>query len=119
MCAISTVPFCAASSACSAGTISPAAKVWIWNLLSVASATILAIMSAPPNNVSSDFGQLAVRRHFSCGIDWAIAGVATAAPGESDTGGLEKLTTLHCLVLPLYELTAVWAQVGQTVRILH
>ena len=30
------------------GTISPAAKIWIWNLLSVASATALHIISAPP-----------------------------------------------------------------------
>ena len=27
---------------------------------------------------SSDFGQLAVMRHFSSGIDWAIAGLAMA-----------------------------------------
>jgi hypothetical protein len=30
------------------GTISPAAKTWIWNLLSVASATALAKVSTPP-----------------------------------------------------------------------
>ena len=35
-------------SAASPGTISPAAKTWIWNLLSVASATALANTSAPP-----------------------------------------------------------------------
>ncbi len=45
---ISTVPFCTASAAASAGTISPAAKTWIWNLLSVASATALANTSAAP-----------------------------------------------------------------------
>jgi hypothetical protein len=28
--------------------------------------------------VSSDFGQLAVRRHLSVGDDWAIAGLAIA-----------------------------------------
>ena len=38
----------------------------------------LAISSAPPNSVSSDFGQLAVMRHLSSGIDCAIAGAATA-----------------------------------------
>ncbi len=43
MCAISTVPFCTASSTWNGGTISPAAKVRIWNLLSVASATRLAM----------------------------------------------------------------------------
>ena len=45
---ISTVPFCTASAACRPGTISPAAKTWIWNLLSVASATALAKASAAP-----------------------------------------------------------------------
>jgi hypothetical protein len=57
--------------------ISPAAKVWIWNLLSVASPTILAIMSAPPNSVSSDFGQLVGMRHLISGMLCAIAGAAT------------------------------------------
>jgi len=76
---ISTVPFCTASSTCRPGTISPAAKVWIWNLLSVASPTALAISSAPPCSGSSDFGQLVVRRHLSSGIDCAIAGAATVA----------------------------------------
>jgi len=28
--------------------------------------------------VSSDFGQLAVNRHLMAGIDWAMAGAATA-----------------------------------------
>jgi hypothetical protein len=76
VCAISTVAFEAASSACNAGTTSPAANVWIWNLLSVASATALASTSQAPNSVSSDFGQLAVNRHFTSGIDCATAGAA-------------------------------------------
>src|SRR5260370_40190821 len=29
--------------------------------------------------VSSDFGKLEVQRHFSSGIDWAMAGMATPA----------------------------------------
>jgi hypothetical protein len=36
--------------------------------------------------VSSDFGQLAVNRHLTVGIDWAIAGlamVAAAAPAPA------------------------------------
>src|SRR3569623_1573623 len=61
------------------GTISPAAKTWIWNLLSVASATAVAITSAEPYSVSSDFGQLQGMRHLMVGIDCAIAGAATAA----------------------------------------
>jgi hypothetical protein len=35
--------------------------------------------SHPPYSVSSDFGQLAVNRHFISGDDCAIAGAATAA----------------------------------------
>ena len=42
------VPFETASSACRPGTISPAAKTWIWNLPSVSSDTCLARNSAPP-----------------------------------------------------------------------
>jgi len=45
---ISTVPLEVASSACRPGTISPAAKTWIWNLLSVISATYFESWSAPP-----------------------------------------------------------------------
>src|ERR1700678_407037 len=73
------VPLVTASAAFNAGTISPAAKVWIWNLLSVASPTALAIISAPPCSVSSDFGQLVVMRHLISGIDCAIAGAAMVA----------------------------------------
>jgi hypothetical protein len=41
------------------------------------------MVSAPPQSVSSDLGKLDVSRHFTSGIDWAIAGlamVAAAAP---------------------------------------
>ena len=52
--------------------------------------------------MSSDFGQLAVMRHLSSGIDCAIAGAATAADAATThTGGLQKLTTLHVCILPL------------------
>src|SRR5262249_23747939 len=64
--------------ACRPGTISPAANTWIWNLLSLASATALAKISEPPNRVSSDLGKLDVHRHLSVGIDWAMAGAAIA-----------------------------------------
>src|SRR5204863_1383836 len=74
----STVPACTASSTCSAGTISPAAKARIWNLLSVISATRLVTSSAPPNRVSRLFGQLVAMRHWIAGCDCAIAGAATA-----------------------------------------
>src|SRR6185503_19247181 len=66
-----------ASSTCSAGTISPAAKTRIWNLLSVISATRLLTHSAPPNRVSRLFGQLVAMRHWMLGDDCAIAGAAT------------------------------------------
>jgi hypothetical protein len=48
-------------------------------LLSVASPTTLAMTSAAPCSVSSDFGQLVVMRHLSSGIDCAIAGAAMLA----------------------------------------
>jgi hypothetical protein len=72
------VPFDVASSTCRAGTISPPAKVWIWNFPSDASDTYLASVSQEPNSVSSDFGQLAASRHLSVGIGCAMAGAATA-----------------------------------------
>src|SRR5262245_38676389 len=62
----------------SAGTISPAAKVEIWNLLSVASATYLENVSDAPHKVSSDFGKLEVSLHLISGEDCAMAGAATA-----------------------------------------
>src|SRR5262249_2505688 len=72
-----------ASIACRPGTISPAANGDTWNLLSVASATYLEKVSAAPHSVSSDLGKLEVRRHFSSGIDCAIAGAAIAAEAAS------------------------------------
>jgi len=38
---------------------------------------ILENNSEPPYNVSSDLGKLDVRRHFTSGMLWAIAGAAT------------------------------------------
>ena len=92
---ISTVPFCTASSACSGGTISPPAKVWIWNLPSVASETNFAIVVQAPNSVSSDFGQLAVMRHFSSGIDCAIAGLAIALGRGAGAECGQEFTSFH------------------------
>jgi hypothetical protein len=59
--------------------MAPAGKHWIWNLLSVASATLPAKRSAPPNRVSSDFGQLVAMRHLRVGAAWAMAGAEIAA----------------------------------------
>ena len=42
------IVFDAASNACRPGTSSPAANTWIWNLLSVISATCFASCSPPP-----------------------------------------------------------------------
>src|SRR3954447_2234971 len=74
---ISTVEVLTASSACNAGTISPPAKAWIWNLLSLASATYFEMVSDALKGTSSDLGQLVVQRHFNSGIDCAMAGAAT------------------------------------------
>jgi hypothetical protein len=43
-----TVPFCTASTTPKAGTISPPANTWIWNLPPVAAATRFDICSAAP-----------------------------------------------------------------------
>src|SRR6476646_11165674 len=50
----------------------------MWNLPSVASDTYFESISQVPYNVSRDFGQLAVNRHFKVGDDCAIAGAAIA-----------------------------------------
>src|SRR3954468_11063007 len=41
--------------------------------------------SQPPYSVSSDFGQLVGMRHFTSGIDCAMAGAATAVEAASPT----------------------------------
>src|SRR4029079_11907868 len=46
--------------------------------MAVKAATRLEMSSAPPYSVSRDFGQLAGIRHFTSGVDWAMAGAATA-----------------------------------------
>jgi hypothetical protein len=51
--------------------------------LSVASATYFEIVSDALKGTSSDFGQLVVQRHFSSGIDCAMAGAATAVDAAS------------------------------------
>jgi hypothetical protein len=66
-----------ASAACSPGTISFGGKIWIWNLPSVASDMVLEKVSALAKMVSRFFGKDEVRRHFSTGCDWAMAGAAS------------------------------------------
>src|SRR5215468_7335510 len=98
------VPFWTTSAAENGGAISPPAKTWIWNLLSVASATILARTSAPPCSVSSDFGKLVVRRHLISGIDCAMAGAAivvAAAPMPAVCNMLRRLSLVMTAILLL------------------
>ena len=83
------------------GTISPPAKVWIWNLLSVASATALAMTSAPPNSVSSDFGQLRCHAPLELRHRLRDGRGSNRRRGKADAGSLYKLTTLHPDLLPL------------------
>src|SRR5207248_6909585 len=73
-----------------------AAKAWIWNLLSVISATRLAKYSQPPYRVSSAFGQLAVYRHFISGFDCAIAGAATAVAARPTPPTFKKSRRFIC-----------------------
>src|SRR5581483_3222901 len=81
VCAHSIVLFWTASTTPNAGTISPAANVWIWNLPPVAAATRLEIVSAPPKMVSRLFGKLDARRHLTSGRPWAMEGAASAPAG--------------------------------------
>src|SRR5262249_11663555 len=86
--------------------ISPAANGWIWNRLSVASATNFDKVSAPPYSVSSDFGKLEVRRHLISGRDWAIAGLPTAVAARPATAAL---STSRRFIAFLLSLVRGWA----------
>jgi hypothetical protein len=46
--------------------------------------------SQPPYSVSRDFGQLAASRHFTSGIDCAIAGDATALAARPTPPAFKK-----------------------------
>ena len=95
------VPACTASSTWNPGTISPAGKQRIWNLLSVSSATRLAMFSAPPKMMSMLRGKLLVRRQRISGF-WvcAMAGAASAA-GVAAAAAVPR-TRRRCMdVLPM------------------
>ena len=100
---ISTVPFVTASAACRPGTISLEAKTWIWNLLSVMSATWSAMTWAAVKMVSSERGKLEVQRHLSSGVALRQRGLGER-PGArrqargSGGGAAQQLATHdHCL----------------------
>ena len=48
--------------------------------------------------VSSDFGKLDVSRHFSSGIDCAMAGAAIVLAGKADAGRFQEFATFHGVV---------------------
>jgi len=50
--------------------------------------------------VSSDFGQLAVNRHFSSGIDWAMAGAAIADVASPTPAALRN-SRRFMMILPV------------------
>jgi hypothetical protein len=56
----------------------------------VASATYFEIVSEALNGTSSDFGQLVVQRHFSSGIDCAMAGATTAVEAANPAPAVFK-----------------------------
>src|SRR6516162_842246 len=60
----------------------------------------LAKYSHPPKSVSSDFGQLAVNRHFSSGIDWAMAGAAIADVASPPPAALRN-SRRFMMILPV------------------
>src|SRR3984957_15547150 len=96
------VPLEVASSACKPGTISPAAKPGILNLLSVISATYFENSVAPLKIVSSDLGKLDVMRHLISGEDWAMAGEATAPTAAAPAAETFKKSRRFIKVSPCW-----------------
>jgi hypothetical protein len=86
VCAISTVPFCTASTTPGVGTSSPDACVEIWNLPPVIALTCFANTSEMPYSVSSAFGKPDVRRQRTAG-DWPMTAgaprIAALAPAPT------------------------------------
>src|SRR5436309_3019457 len=57
-----------------------------------------------PSSVSSDFGQLAVRRHLTSGMDWAMAGAASAdavTPAPAALRNSRRFIWSSLVVLPV------------------
>src|SRR5687767_9031551 len=93
------VPFATASSTCSPGTISPAAKVSITNFPSLISLMSLATVGEAPQRPSMLFGKLEDSRHLIVG-DCAMAGAATATvPAAAATRAKVRRETVM-VVLP-------------------
>ncbi len=93
---ISTVPFCTASSTCRPGTISPAAKVWIWNLLSVASADHLGHHLGAAVQRVERFRP--ARRHAPLDLRHRLRDRRRRQrrrARRADAGDLEKVSSLH------------------------
>src|SRR5262245_49915745 len=61
----------------------------------------LARYSGLPYRVSSDLGQLAVNRHFTSGMDWAIAGAATAVAARPPAPAVLINFRLDSFVMPV------------------
>ena len=62
-----------------AGTISPAAKTWIWKLPSVASDTYFDKRRHRRRSYRETFGNDDVKRQVTFGLLWAMAGAASVA----------------------------------------
>src|SRR5262245_12136146 len=96
----STAPLETTSSACRLVASSPAEYAWIWNLLSVASATKRHSICPAPKSVSCDLVKLDVIRHLISGADWAMAGAATAGAATAAAAVLARRNALRCTVTP-------------------
>ena len=88
------VPLWVASQTCSGGTISPLAKTWISNFLSVSCATRCDIASMVPWTVSRLFGQLVASRQRTGAPVCASAGLASAV-AATPAAAAEKRTPFH------------------------
>ncbi|CCG41778.1 hypothetical protein PHAMO_290066 [Magnetospirillum molischianum DSM 120] len=87
----STVPAWTVSRTWRPGTSSPAAKLRIWNLPSVASATRRVMYSPVPNRVSRLLGKLDASRHLISGWVWASAGAAKALAAAPKVAVVRKV----------------------------
>jgi hypothetical protein len=83
-----------------AGTISPAANTWIWNLPPVAGATRLDICSAARVDGVQAFGKLDASRHLTSGTPCAKAGRLPAARMPAmPAPAVDEFSALHCFLL--------------------
>ena len=86
--------------ACRPGTISPAANTWIWNLLSVASATTLGEDFGGAIDRVERLREARRQAPFDLGRRLRDGGRRDWRSRRAPAGGLQKFTALHNIFLP-------------------